>query len=331
MNAFAAPSEVLILHGASGEPDRPDEADTLVQVDAVATALRELGCRTRTRAIALDLGPLVDWTAQPGLVVFNLVESLREAGALLHLPVAVLESLGVPFTGAPALALAVTTDKPLSKQLLQAAGLPTPECWLDTAAATGGQAIVKPCREDASFGIFADSVVPAAEAGRTMAERRQQFGGEWFAERYVEGREFNVSLLASASGAEVLPVAEIRFEGFPANRPRILDYEAKWEPDSIASQTTVRYTLGRDEEPALTAVLAGLAQRSWQLFGLRGYARVDFRVDANGQPWIIEVNANPCLSPDAGFMAAAAAAGLASVDVVRRILTDRVIPLRTDR
>ena len=145
-----------------------------------------------------------------------------------------------------------------------------------------------------------------------------------FAEAYIDGREFNVSLLATddADGhaVDVLPVAEIRFIDFPADRPRILDYEAKWLPESAAYRGTVRHTLSPAEEPELTQQLGAIAQQVWTLFNLRGYARVDFRVDAAGQPWIVDINANPCLAPDAGFTAAAAAAGLTYDAVVRRIV-----------
>ena len=326
MNKARVPAEVLILHGASAQADRPDEADTLVQVDAIASTLRGLGCRVAVHAVGLDLTALARFAGRRDSTVFNLVESLEGQGALLHLPAAVLETMGIAFTGASSMALAVTTDKPLAKRLLRDAGLPTPDWWETGPLPAGLPVIVKPSCEDASCGIDADSVTSGDSALAILAERRARLGGAWFAEAYVEGREFNVSLLAKDDGVEVLPAAEIRFEGFPEGRPRILDYESKWLPESAAYRSTRRHSLSPGEDTELGAMLADLSRRAWDLFGLHGYARVDFRVDAAGRPWIIEVNANPCLAPDAGFMGAASAAGLSFAEVLRRILADVTVP-----
>jgi D-alanine-D-alanine ligase len=72
----------------------------------------------------------------------------------------------------------------------------------------------------------------------------------------------------------------------------------------------------------LLCQLAYLARECWHGFGLRGYARVDFRVDQEGNPWILEINANPCLSPDAGFAAALERAGISFPQAVERLLDD---------
>jgi len=139
-----------------------------------------------------------------------------------------------------------------------------------------------------------------------------------FAEGYVEGREFNLSLLAG----EVLPPAEIRFEGFPAGQPKMVDYRAKWDEESAEYRHTVRSFAFSPADAPLLEELAAIARRCWQAFGLRGYARVDFRVDPRGHPWVLEVNTNPCISPDGGFVAAASRAGLDLPALVGRILAD---------
>ena len=172
-----------------------------------------------------------------------------------------------------------------------------------------------------------------------MAEmnfRRESLGGECFAEAYIEGREFNLSLLASEdlkggpvsvgrgkSCPEVLPPAEIRFDSYPSGKVRVVGYRSKWDEDSFEFTHTPRSFDFPDRDDALLADLKDLALRCWELFDLRGYARVDFRVDGAGRPWILEVNANPCLSPDAGFAAAAARAGLPFTEVLNRIIGDR--------
>jgi len=115
-----------------------------------------------------------------------------------------------------------------------------------------------------------------------------------------------VSILAAEHGCELLPLAEIDFSGFPADKPHIVDYKAKWDPSSFEFHHTPRRFLGSAAEPSLRDELETLSQRCWDEFQLGGYARVDFRVDPKGRPWILEINTNPCLSPDAGFQAALA-------------------------
>ncbi|MCU0585751.1 MAG: hypothetical protein MUC46_06745, partial [Desulfobacterales bacterium] len=121
-------------------------------------------------------------------------------------------------------------------------------------------------------------------------------------------------------GPQLLPPAEILFEGYPENRPRIVGYRAKWDPDSFEfSHTPRRFEFPR-QDAALLERLGALALSCWKLFGLNGYARVDFRVDGGEEPWILEINANPCLSPDAGFAAALETAGIPFQTAVARII-----------
>ena len=155
-----------------------------------------------------------------------------------------------------------------------------------------------------------------------MAERRERLGGEWFVERFVEGRELNVSVLAGEAGPAVLPLAEITFVGYPPDKPCIVGYAAKWDSASFECRNTVRRFPDECVEAALAAELRAIAGRCWEVFGLRGHARVDFRIDAAGVPWVLDVNANPCLAPDAGFAAALAAEGVSFETAIARIVAD---------
>jgi D-alanine-D-alanine ligase len=201
------------------------------------------------------------------------------------------------------------------------AGLPTPGTW-EPGGSYGPDEffIVKSTHEDASIGLGPDSVVPAAAVPALLEERRRRLGGEWFAEAYVEGREFNLPLLEGEDGRpELLPIGEMEFEDWPAGEPKIIGYAAKWDPASFAYNATPRTFAPKPGDGPLRARLAELATAAWCLFGLAGYARVDVRVDRAGRPWLLEVNANPCLSADAGYVAAADEAGLTQADLVRRI------------
>lgn len=181
--------------------------------------------------------------------------------------------------------------------------------------------IVKPACEDASIGIDAQSVVRGGHGlSAELEARRRRFGGSWFVERFVEGREVNVALLASDDGVEVLPISEIQFVDFPPGRPRIVDYEAKWDPGSQAYLHTPRRMISPNDERALCEELARIALVCHRVLDLGAYARIDLRVDADGRPFVLEANANPCLTSDAGFIAAAAQAGISFDQVVERIV-----------
>jgi D-alanine-D-alanine ligase-like ATP-grasp enzyme/GNAT superfamily N-acetyltransferase len=319
-------ARILILHDEVPSDAPPDQADALVQARLVAEALGHQGYEVATAACGLDLAALAArLRADPPALVFNLVESLGGHGRLIAAVPTLLDALAIPYAGAPAEALSATSDKLLAKRLLRAAGLPTPP-WFDPAMPAGplpaGRWIVKSVWEHASIGLNADSIFTAAtaeELASAIAARRKGLGGSAFAEAFIDGREFNLSVLAGS----VLPPAEIRFEDFPAGVPCIVDYAAKWDAGTHAYHHTPRTFDFPPDDTSLLGQLRDLAAAAWRCFGLRGAARVDFRVDATGRPWILEVNANPCLSPDAGFMAAADRAGLSVDQAIARIVTDR--------
>jgi D-alanine-D-alanine ligase len=313
------PAEIALLYDAHAETGRPDSSDTLIEARTIATALAALGYATTTIPVSLDLAALQRaLRAQAPHAVFNLVESLDGRGELVHVVPALLESLGMPFTGCSGLALGSSSHKLTAKRLLASADIATPAVF--GAAADDGPWIVKAVCEHASLGIDDSSVVRGADAvTRVLAARRAEFGGNWFAERFVPGRELNVAVIASPDGPRVLPVAEIRFEGFPPDKPAIIGYAAKWDTHSFEYRNTVR-TFG--VEPQLAARAARLALACWRLFGLDGYARVDFRVDGSGLLSVLEVNANPCLSSDAGFAAALDQDGIDYVDAIGWLIAD---------
>jgi D-alanine-D-alanine ligase len=319
--AAGRPPLVAVLHGAVPAGAPPDELDTLVQAREVGEILRGLGHAVAPLPVGHDLSRLRRLRALQPSLVFYLVEALEGDGRLLHLPASVLDGIGLPYTGSPSRALYATTDKPLAKRLMAGAGLPTPATWDSEAGHGPGELfIVKSTHEDASLGLGPDSVVPAAAVPALLEERRRRLGGDWFAEAYVDGREFNVPLLEGPDGnPELLPIGEMLFERWPAGEPRIIGYAAKWDPASFAYNATPRTFAPGPGDGPLRARLAELASAAWRLFGLAGYARVDFRVDRAGRPLLLEVNANPCLSADAGYVAAAEEAGLTQADLVGRI------------
>jgi len=324
--------KALILYDRIAEEGGdPDLQDAVIQARAVARVLEDMGWEPVNLSLSLDVAGFVKSlrSAAPEFV-FNLVESVEGHGRLIHLAPALLDVFGVPYTGSRTDALYATSNKQMAKKQLQAAGLPTPRSFSESDLKgprfpIQGRYIAKSTWEHASIGLGEDSVVEPGDSHRLLEEleqRRSRLGGDGFAEAYIEGREFNLSLLASPEGPEVLPPAEMRFDGYPPGKLKMVDYRAKWHEDSFESRHTTRSFRFPASDGPLLQGLADLAQRCWRLFQLRGYARVDFRVDEAGRPWVLEVNANPCLSPDAGFIAAAEAAGLSSRQVVASILED---------
>ncbi len=371
---------VAVLHNAVPEDAPLEDQDTLVQVRTVVEALTRLGHQPATVSCTLDLAALHDelLRLRPD-VVFNLVESLAGADSLGYLPSAVLDVLGLPYTGNRTEALFLTTHKLLAKQQLRQAGLPTP-AWMESKVSIhegheAGQKkrkqnlerercgsgqnlrntppstsffsssscsscpswiingvlssssswIMKGIWEQGSRGMDDDAVlrdVDPAELRRRLAERAARSGRPCFAEQFIEGREFNLSVLAGPQGPQVLSPAEIDFSAFPPGKPRIVGHRAKWQADSFEfHHTPRRFDFPPSDGPLLDR-LRSLAEQCWTLFGLRGWVRVDFRVDAAGQPSILEINANPCLSPDAGFAAALGQASIPFDQAIRRILED---------
>ena len=317
-------TRVLILHSDIAEHAPPDEQDTLVTAAAVADALRQRGHETGTLRFVPEPSALVraieEFRAD---VVFNLVESVYADGWLSALAPAILEKRGIAYTGAGASCVALTADKPLSKHLLRAAGLPTAD-WAEPPTWDGllpeRRYVVKSATEDASLGLDDDAVAQGALVRERADALRVQYGGRWFAEAYLEGREFNLALLEEEQNVRVLPIAEMCFDAWQKDRPRIVGYAAKWDDASEDAKRTVRAFGVENAEPELARQMAELAQRTWRLFRLRGYGRIDFRLDAAGSPMILEANPNPCLEPNAGFAAAGQEAGLGYGDVVDRIL-----------
>ncbi len=297
----------LLVHQAVAPEAGPDEQDTLAAASSVAAALAEKGWVVERLAIGLDLRPLARRLgADPPTLVFNLVESLAANGPAGLAAAALLEGAGVRFTGSGLAAQALSGDKPAAKRVLREAGLrvaPGPEDGFP------GPFIIKHRTEHGSFGLGACSVVERLP---------EKIPDGWFAEAFLPGREFNLSLMEEAEGVRVLAAAELVYAAdWPAGMPRILDYAGKWRVDDpIHAQTERQF---ETVEPELEALMEAMARKAWAALGLRGYGRVDLRLDGTGVPHVLEVNANPALAHDAGFAAAAREAGIGFSDMIERI------------
>ena len=270
---------------------------------------------------ALDLAPIETLPSRRPLLVFNLVDAIEGDGRRAPRVPARLDALGIAYTGCGTRALLKTLSKIGTKLKLAHAGLPTPAWSADgTGINPEANMIVKAVWEHGSLGLDETSVVRCTDAPSVVAARTLRLNAEHFAETYIEGREFHVALLERIWGVESLPIAEILFEGLAVHAPKIYGYDGKWIPDSAAYRDTLRRFGLEQNEPELAEKLKQLALACWILFGFRGYARVDFRVDPTGSPFIIDVNPNPYLTPDSEDAAAAAEAGFSFKDLVASIV-----------
>jgi len=296
--------------------------DVLAQVEVIERALENLGYPTVRISFTKDLGRFVQVVEEQKVTAaFNLCESVDEDARYLWHPAAVLELLGIPFSGSSSAALMLTTDKLLTKRLLNVQGITTPRYlpYNGIGCFEGRDlrypVIVKPRFEDASIGIDQESLFEdEAKLQKGLRIFSERFA-ELIIEEYIDGREFNVSLFGYPT-AQILPLAEIDFSTFPGELYRIVGYRAKWEATSFEYHHTPR-RFCHDLPPKQAESITETALKCFELFMLRDYGRVDMRIDACGTVYVLEVNANPCLSPDAGFAAAIAMAGMTHSEMVQ--------------
>lgn len=332
--------KIVVLHGEMLQGAPEDEIDGWIQAQAVGEALGQLGYDAALMAFSENIEANVSaLMSQRPELVFNLVETLGGTGRWIHVAPVVLDRLGIAYTGCGAQSLMLSSNKLLAKNRLFQTGIPTPELVTEesiTSVNGSGpvQCMIKSVWEHGSVGLYDDAVLQVMhpkDLMDAMKTKRMQMGGECFAERYIEGREFNVSMLARPwdESVQILPVAEIRFMEYPENRHRIVCYKAKWDEDSFEYHHTQRSFDHAPEDQELIECMKALALSCWRLFDLQGYGRVDFRVDGDGKPWVLEINSNPCITPDSGFVVAAQRAGLAYPDIIERIVGDALV--RRDR
>jgi D-alanine-D-alanine ligase len=332
------PRSVLILHnrprllsGEGGARFSESDAGVLHEVAAVAKALDAIGIPHRTGGVLRldEVGAVVSAGSEEA--VFNLVESLEGERWDFCMVPAVCRALGRAVTGCGAASQTLTLDKWVTKSVLLSHGIPTPRAavvpqgaGLVAAEIPGGDLIVKPVSTDASEGIDAASVVRTADRGRLLeavSRVHDTLGQPALVEQYIEGREFNVSVLESGGRATVMPVAEIEFVGFPSDKPRIVDYTAKWIEDSFEYRNTQR-RVPADLPEKTASEIARWALAAWRALHCSDYARVDFRLDERLQPYVLEINANPDISPDAGFSAALTAGRVSFDAFVEKVLAN---------
>jgi D-alanine-D-alanine ligase len=294
-----------------GASDRDAEFDTPETIDA---ARRALARRHRVILVEGDGGALLRFQrARPDLV-FNMAEGRGGPAREAHVP-AVLELLGIPYTGSDPLALNLCLHKRITRDVLSAHGVPIPrEGRLP--------AVVKPLHEGSSKGIRDSSLVRTLAALRREVRRiERDYGQAALVEEFLPGREFTVALLGNPP--RTLPIVEIRLDALPSGANALYSYEAKWVWDTPDRPLEIFECPARIGA-GLRGEIEALCRRAWNALGLRDWCRIDVRLDGRGRPRVLEVNPLPGILPDPAdnscFPKAARAAGWGYDDLVNRVL-----------
>jgi D-alanine-D-alanine ligase len=318
---------ILIIHNALSEHPGTDELDVLEQAGLVKKALLELGYAVKVMPVDFNLEKTISEIRKiKPYVVFNLAETLYNRSEFAFVAPSVLGYLNVPFTGSPLIPMFYASNKVLTKQELTRNGIPTPG-WLPLAtirnADPAKRYILKPTWEEGSLGLDEDNIFSGADK-KKIARFAKLNPDYFFVEEFIEGREFNISVIGNKNKPQVLPLAEMTFRDFPEGKPRIMGYTAKWNEDSFEYTHTRRTFAVRDRNKPHILRLPEICRECWNAFGLRGYVRVDFRLDRNNKPYVIDINANPCLSASGGFMAASKKAGMSFREAIRQIVHEAI-------
>jgi D-alanine-D-alanine ligase len=324
----------VVVMGDPGKPDliKPDtvfDADDFDTIDRMKEALR--GVAGWRFSYLSDHDTLVrDLARLKGKadLVLNLCDEgyLNDPRKELHLP-ALLEAMGLPYTGAGPQCLAYCYDKSLVRGVAKEMGIPVPDAYLvqpeDHAfdITVDFPVLVKPNMGDSSFGITARSIChTASETADAIVGIRSRFGYDKtiLVEQYLTGADLTVGIIGNPPSAyTVLPIAEEDYSALPPGLPRICGYEAKWVPDSpyaaIVSRPAV---LPEATQNAIVAACVKLAER----LECRDYARFDWRLDALGNPKLLEVNPNPGWCWDGHLAKMAEQAGMTYSDMLGAIL-----------
>lgn len=301
----------------------PDPEDPVV--GQIFDAVQALGHKPTRFAVERDVRSLLNGISRgrPDLV-FNICETFANRNIFEVNVAAFLELLEVPFTGSGTTGLLLAQDKAIAKKLFTFHRVPCPDFAvfhgdnLDLGGQLRFPLFVKPLRADASIGIAAESVVTNLEQLLERVRYVHSLGEAAIAEEFVEGRELYVGVLGGERPI-ALPVVELQFRGgFPKGRPRIADWRSKFEKDSAEFKGT-RSVIAR-LSGELRQRLQTLAVNAFEALQLRDYARVDFRLDAQGNPFVLEVNPNPYLEHSGELAIAAKAAGFEYPQLIEHIL-----------
>lgn len=315
---------IIILYNQIHPTSPEDVLDIERQAKWIAEILQGKGYKTLLVPFSLDALPMFEAMSKENpILVFNLVDSAPGEENLAYLVPGLLEHMGLPYTGCTLQNLFVTTNKMLAKRVLSSARIATPP-WIckDEIEALKDKSIkryiIKPTSEDASIGLDERSIVSAETVLDELQAKQEALLTPCFAEAFIEGREFTACMYGNAKECTILTPYEWVFQGYEEHQQeKIITYDAKWSENSFGYEHIVAKYHAEACDLPLLAKLTTIARQCWQAFSLTGYARVDFRIDTEGKPWVLEVNCNPSFY---GFYHLAKEGGFPFEDLVQEIV-----------
>jgi D-alanine-D-alanine ligase len=302
------------------------EAEWKMEYDVIET-LREIGHEVRVLGVHDDLGGIRTTVEEfKPHIVFNLMEAFADVTTFDQNVVSYLELLHLPYTGCNPRGLILARDKALSKKLLAYHRIPVPDF---TVVRPGRKPqlskrmtfplIVKSLFFEASAGISQASVVENADQlARRVHFIHENLGTAAIVEQFIDGRELYVGVIGNQR-LETLPVWEMSFEKMPDNRWRIATERVKW-----STQYQKRHGIMTDKaalDEGLIERIHRIARRAYRALDLNGYARIDFRLNDEGRPYVLEANPNPNLAYGEDFAESAEVYGVSYERLLDRILT----------
>ncbi len=261
-------------------------------------------------------------------IVFNIAEGKLGPNREAHIP-AMLEFLGIPYTGSDPLTLSICLDKAMTKKVLKFSNIPTPPFQVvqEVSQLNGFNsfpALVKPLWEGSSIGIHNASWVENKKELDTQVNRvTENYHQPAIIEQAVTGREFTVALLGNEENLTVLPIVEVRLDVLPTQARPIYSYEAKWIWDIPEKPLEIFQCPALIDNP-LKLQIEKIAKDAFKALSCRDWCRIDIRLDAKGEPHVLELNPLPGILPDpkqnSCFPKAARAAGLSYTQMIFKVL-----------
>ncbi|MEI7475095.1 MAG: hypothetical protein WCK67_10000 [bacterium] len=320
-------NKVVILHNEISDNPTIDELDVLDQVKIVDKSLIQLGYNTQILSFSLAIDKVIEKLKEiKPAFIFNLVESINNDGQLVHIAPSIFDYLRIPYTGCSKESTFLTSNKLITKKMMELYAIRTSE-WVtiddenDNTFIKDEKYIIKAVWEDASIGLEDDNVIlPKSKEDliQQIKIKNQKLNLEFFAERYLHGRDLSIPILAG----KLLPTREMQFIDYPEDKVKVLGYKAKWEKETDEYDKTEITFEFKEEDKELLSEVAEMAKKCWDKFNLSGYARIDFRTDENDKPYVLEINPNPCIAEDTAFYLALEEAGITYTDAIKAIIDD---------